>query len=106
MMTIHLPEEVERSIEAAVGRGLFASLDDAMTNAANLLLRQLEQEQPAPRESEPAAGPPAPIQRKPIWERAAELRETIPAEEWAKLPIDGASQHDHYIYGTPKRPTR
>ena len=30
----------------------------------------------------------------------------VPPEEFAKLPVDGASQHDHYIYGTPKRPAR
>jgi predicted DNA-binding antitoxin AbrB/MazE fold protein len=41
---------------------------------------------------------------RPIWEVADELRRSIPAEEWAKLPVDGAAQHDHYIYGTPKRP--
>lgn len=29
-----------------------------------------------------------------------------PPEELAKLPPDGAEQHDHYIYGTPKRPAR
>jgi len=27
----------------------------------------------------------------------------VSAEEEAILPADGASQHDHYIYGTPKR---
>ena len=25
------------------------------------------------------------------------------AEEIAQLPTDGAEQHDHYIYGTPKQ---
>jgi bifunctional DNA-binding transcriptional regulator/antitoxin component of YhaV-PrlF toxin-antitoxin module len=30
----------------------------------------------------------------------------LPPEEHAKLPADGAEQHDHYIYGTPKRPAR
>ena len=29
----------------------------------------------------------------------------IPEEEFLKLPADGAEQHDHYIYGTPKRPS-
>jgi len=24
-------------------------------------------------------------------------------EEIAKLPTDGAEQHDHYLYGSPKR---
>jgi len=31
--------------------------------------------------------------------RAGEL----PPETLDRLPADGASQHDHYIYGTPKR---
>lgn len=44
-MTIHLPEDVERSLEAAVISGRFLSLDDAMTEAARLLLRELEQRQ-------------------------------------------------------------
>jgi antitoxin component of MazEF toxin-antitoxin module len=42
--------------------------------------------------------------RRPIWERIAEMVADVPPEELAKLPTDGASQHDHYIYGTPKRP--
>jgi hypothetical protein len=25
------------------------------------------------------------------------------AAQLPKLPVDGADQHDHYIYGTPKR---
>jgi antitoxin component of MazEF toxin-antitoxin module len=29
---------------------------------------------------------------------------TLPQETLDRLPADGASQHDHYIYGTPKRP--
>lgn len=31
------------------------------------------------------------------------LANALPDEVVAKLPRDGASQHDHYIYGTPKR---
>lgn len=27
----------------------------------------------------------------------------VPPEVMAKMPEDGASQHDHYIYGWPKR---
>jgi hypothetical protein len=40
---------------------------------------------------------------KPIWERILERSAAIPDEEWDKLPVDGAEQHDHYLYGTPKR---
>ena len=41
--------------------------------------------------------------REPIWERLAKLAADAPPEELAKLPVDGASQHDHYLYGSPKR---
>jgi Arc/MetJ-type ribon-helix-helix transcriptional regulator len=95
-MTIHLPENVERSILAAVHRGRYASLDDAMTGAASLLLQRLEQEQAQ-------SAPPTPT-HKPIWDEFAEIAASVPAEEWAKLPVDGAEQQDHYIYGTSKRP--
>ena len=42
-MTIHLPTDLESSIEAAVQGGRFASVDDAMAEAARLLLRQIQQ---------------------------------------------------------------
>jgi antitoxin component of MazEF toxin-antitoxin module len=42
--------------------------------------------------------------RVPIWERILALTADAPPEELAKPPTDGASQHDHYLYGTPKRP--
>jgi Arc/MetJ-type ribon-helix-helix transcriptional regulator len=105
-MTIHLPPDIERSIEDAVHSGHFASVDDAMTEAASLLLQRLNQEQTqavpekAVRSEEPAATP-----RKPIWERILERSAAIPDEEWDKLPTDLAEQHDHYLYGVPKRPT-
>lgn len=41
-MMIHLPDDVECSIQAAVRGGRFASLDDAMTVAAQLLLKEIE----------------------------------------------------------------
>ena len=31
------------------------------------------------------------------------LSSRVPDEAWEKVPIDGAEQHDHYIYGTRKR---
>ncbi len=45
-MTIHLPVELESSIEAAVQSGRFASIDDAMTAAARLLLSEIGQQPP------------------------------------------------------------
>jgi predicted DNA-binding protein len=43
--------------------------------------------------------------RKPIWELFEEASHTMPDEELDRLPTDGSYQHDHYLYGTPKRPT-
>jgi Arc/MetJ-type ribon-helix-helix transcriptional regulator len=43
-MTIHLPPELESSIQAAVHSGRFASVDAAMTEAASLLLQRLKQQ--------------------------------------------------------------
>ena len=40
-MTIHLPNDLETSIQAAVRSGCFASVDDAMAEAARLLLREI-----------------------------------------------------------------
>lgn len=40
---------------------------------------------------------------RPIWELFAETAENIPDTIVDKLPSDGAEQHDHYLYGTPKR---
>ena len=45
-MTIHLPENVESSILAAVRSGRFASVDAAMAEAARLLLRKIKQDRP------------------------------------------------------------
>jgi hypothetical protein len=40
---------------------------------------------------------------RPISEVIAEIMADVPPEVLAQLPKDGASQHDHYIYGWPKR---
>jgi hypothetical protein len=40
---------------------------------------------------------------RPIWEVAETLAGRVPEEEWENLPADGAEQHDHYLYGAPKR---
>jgi len=102
-MTIHLPPHIENSIQAAVYSGRFKSVDDAMARAATLLLQELGQEQAQTEPPASTAAEAAP-NYKPIWEVAAEIRRGIPAEEWAKLPTDGAEQLDHYLYGSPKRP--
>ncbi len=93
-MTIHLPEHVERSIHAAVVSGRFPSVDEALTAA------RLAFEQPKLAGSRaPAASPQS------ILDMVDELRKQVPPEEFSKLPTDGAKQLDHYLCGSPKRPT-
>lgn len=40
---------------------------------------------------------------KPIWEIFAEGNQDLPEEVIAQLPIDGAAQIDHYLYGKLKQ---
>ncbi len=102
-MTVRLPEKLEGPILAAVHSGRYASLDDAMTEAASLLVQRLKQEQAEVKQ--PGARGQATPEHKPIWERVLERTAAIPEEEWDKLPTDLAEQHDHYLYGVPKRPS-
>jgi uncharacterized protein (DUF1778 family) len=41
---------------------------------------------------------------KPISAIFEELSNRISLEEWDELPSDGAESHDHYLYGSPKKP--
>ena len=101
-MMIHLPPDIEDPIRA-IHRGRYASLDAAMIEAALLLVQQLQHEE-AMAKLAVTPLPDARQPRKPIWERILERSAAIPDEEWDKLPVDGAEQHDHYLYGVPKRP--
>ncbi|MEX0777441.1 MAG: hypothetical protein WD042_17185 [Phycisphaeraceae bacterium] len=46
---------------------------------------------------------PAPPDPKTLAE-LADWIESLPPLPPGTLPRDGAAQHDHYLYGTPKRP--
>lgn len=40
--------------------------------------------------------------KRPIWEKIAELGREIPPEEWAKIPRDASINLEHYLYGAPR----
>jgi hypothetical protein len=42
-------------------------------------------------------------QTKPISAIFEDLSSEIPLDEWRELPSDGAENHDHYLYGAPKK---
>ena len=40
---------------------------------------------------------------KPVWQMVLELMKDVPKEEIDNLPTDGSEEHDHYVYGSPKK---
>jgi Arc/MetJ-type ribon-helix-helix transcriptional regulator len=76
-MTIHLPTDLETSIEAVVHSCRFASVDDAMAEAARLLLREIRQERS---EAKPTATDSSPDPLLGIWRDAPDEIDEIFAD--------------------------
>ena len=95
-VTIQLPGEAKRALEdKAEAAGLSAE-----EYARQVLVRDLGvPEGPNATESAGEEGGALQAVADMILERVRKL----PPEAFEGLPRDGASQHDHYIYGTPKR---
>jgi Arc/MetJ-type ribon-helix-helix transcriptional regulator len=98
-MTINVSKDVEDAIDAAVRSGQFASAGEMIDK----LVREYG-ERPRPHAAA-AQQPPATAHAQSILEMVDELRKSVPPDEFAKLPTNGARQLDHYLYGSPKRPT-
>ena len=81
------------NIEQAILKKLQALPDVKQQEVLALVEALLDKEQLAQPEST----------HRPIGEIFEELSSQIPLEEWAELPVDGAEQHDHYLYGSRKR---
>jgi hypothetical protein len=82
-LTIKLSDEQAAALQAkAAAEGL--SLEEWLQKLA---------------EREPAAGRP----HRHIADVIVENMRNVPPEIMAGMPTDGASQHDHYIYGWPKK---
>ena len=43
------------------------------------------------------------VPRRTFLDIVKEIEETIPDDVLAQLPTDGAENHDHYLYGAPKK---
>jgi hypothetical protein len=44
------------------------------------------------------------VKTKPsIWAEIREIVKDVPEEAWREIPADGSAQHDHYLYGAPKK---
>lgn len=91
-MTITVPLQPQEEAKlVALARAKGVSTDTLVRQALDKILA----DEPA-LESEPKSG-------SPIWEQILDNMQDVPPEEFAKLPDDGASEHDHYLYGHPKR---
>ena len=80
-MTITLPIDLEGRVQAAVQSGQFSSVDDAMAEAARLLIRELDHGQMEP----PANG--GNIASNPLWglmRDDVELMDEIVADAYRK----------------------
>ncbi len=99
-MNVTLPPELENFVREEVKRGNYGSEEDVLKEALHLMLKRRSD---TTQSGEAEANTVQSGRAKPIWEVAADLRKTVPASEWEKLPTDGAEQLDHYIHGSPKR---
>ena len=92
-MTITLPlqpQEEARLIAAAQAKG--GSTDALVREAINKILAD-----------SPTLPEKPKLESRPIWEVMLDNLKDVPAEEFAKLPNDRASEHNHYLYGHAKR---
>ncbi len=81
-MTISLPNDLESRLRAAVDSGRFASVDDAMAEAARLLLGELDrgpQAQPSAEAGDPDADP-----LRGLWRDCADEMDEIVADAYRK----------------------
>jgi hypothetical protein len=94
-MLVALSHETGRPITALIAQALEELQEHAHLEREAGVANGHESESPAAVSQEV---------RTPIWEAFIEASLEIPDEELDLLPTDGATQHDHYIYGTPNRP--
>jgi plasmid stability protein len=83
-LTIHLPDEQQATLDAKA-RALGISAEEY---ARQVLVQDLEADARSHRH---------------ISEIILEHMSKVPPEIMAQMPTDGASEHDHYIYGWPKK---
>jgi Arc/MetJ-type ribon-helix-helix transcriptional regulator len=96
-MNLTLPTEIERLLSNKVENGEFESVEAAVMHT---LRQSLEGEGPSGGEEETVASP------RNIWDAIERLRENAAPEvkeALNRLPKDLAEEHDHYVYGTPKK---
>jgi putative addiction module CopG family antidote len=96
-MNVPLSEHWQRFVREEVQSGRFPSEAAVLEEALSLLEQQEQQQDPSPSQNGSST--------RSIGEIIDELMSDVPDDVLDRLPVDGAAQHDHYLYGTPRRPT-
>ncbi len=89
--------DVTLSLNPEVEKGLMARAHERGVSLNDYLHELVAREAAVPVQTRTS-----PVRRH-IAEVILERMSKVPAEIMASMPKDGASQHDHYLYGTPKR---
>jgi predicted transcriptional regulator len=100
-LNIDIPDDLNRRLKQLT-KGTGQDIDAWVCEAIEQRLAL--EEQRAKRPEAPHGNGRSQETDKPFWERFEDASLEIPDEELDRLPTDGSLQHDHYIYGTPKRP--
>lgn len=94
IVTIELPDQQIAALKKiATARGV---------SSEQYARRVLEEDLNGQFNTNPTTSSPVQQTGRPISEVIAEIMADTPPEELAKLPADGASHHDHYLYGWPR----
>ena len=96
-MNVQLSDELQRFVRAQVLSGRYDREEDVIRDVRDWLHAR-------ERQSNPQTKPPE-ERVQTVDEMIDAITADVPEDEWARLPTDGAEQHDHYLYGTPKRPS-
>lgn len=95
IVNVPLSEGWQRFVRDEVLNGRFPS-EAAVVEEALALLKYRE----PIRQGRESGG-----ETEPIGRIIDQLMADLPDEVLDRLPVDGAAQHDHHVYGTPKRPS-
>jgi Arc/MetJ-type ribon-helix-helix transcriptional regulator len=93
-MQIEISPETERLVREEINRGHFRSVEE-MIHAAVEAWRVKQTGVPEASKTGEEA--------QPFWKSFTGRMHSVPGDVFDELPTDGAAQHDHYLYGSPKR---
>ena len=99
-MNITLKPEQEKFLQKKLKSGKYNTIDEVIIEAFMLLEERDSHYDKGLEEASKTESLASPD--KPIWEIADEIIAGIPEEVLDKLPTDSATQHDYYLYGSPK----